>query len=284
MQRTSVSLQENGMLRVFLFGAPRIEHDQQAVPLRRSRALALLAYLATTRQPQSRDTLLALLWPEFDAASARNNLRRELSLLKALLGEDVLIADRLTVAWNTQLDAWLDVAVFEAQIAVWKQHSHPTGTLCAECTATLEIAVQLYCDEFMAGFSLIDSPAFDEWLFFRRENLRQQLAAALQCLIDWHKQRAAYGTAIDLARRWLALDNLHEPAQRELMRLYAWSGQHVAALRQYEECTRLLDIELGVEPELETTDLAAAIKARRLVPPSADPSTGWQDALPPKHN
>ena len=31
------------------------------------------------RQPQERDALLALLWPEFDAPSARNNLRRELS-------------------------------------------------------------------------------------------------------------------------------------------------------------------------------------------------------------
>src|SRR5919205_3874502 len=101
------------MLRLFLFGIPRIEHDGQAVPLRRSKALALLAYLATTRQPQNRDALLALLWPEFDPEDARNNLRRELSLLKTALGEDVLVADRLQIAWSAQVDAWLDVTAFQ---------------------------------------------------------------------------------------------------------------------------------------------------------------------------
>src|SRR5262245_37660143 len=56
----------DGMLRLSLFGAPYIEQNGQVVRLRRSKALALLAYLATTRQPHDRDALLALLWPEFD--------------------------------------------------------------------------------------------------------------------------------------------------------------------------------------------------------------------------
>jgi DNA-binding SARP family transcriptional activator len=78
------------MLRLFLFGTPRIEHHGQAVLLRHTKALALLAYLAVTGQPQDRDALLALLWPEFDAASARNNLRRELSRLKSTLSQEYL--------------------------------------------------------------------------------------------------------------------------------------------------------------------------------------------------
>src|SRR5262245_13564785 len=110
------------MLRVFLFGALRVDLDGQAVALRRSKAQALLAYLAVTRRPQDRDTLLALLWPEFDQASARNNLRRELSLLKAALGQELLVADRQQVAWNTQLHTWLDVAEFQGQLASARQH------------------------------------------------------------------------------------------------------------------------------------------------------------------
>ena len=78
------------MLRFFLFGPPRLEHNGQIVPLRRTKALALLAHIVMTGQPQDRETLLALLWPEFDAASARNNLRRELSLLKTTIDEDIL--------------------------------------------------------------------------------------------------------------------------------------------------------------------------------------------------
>jgi predicted ATPase/DNA-binding SARP family transcriptional activator len=260
------------MLRLFLFGPPRIELNGQAVPLRRTKALALLAYLAATRQPQDRDTLLALLWPEFDEASARNNLRRELSLLKSVLGEEVLIADRLQVAWHDKVAVWIDVAVFQAQLAISKQHAHAASELCAECVAALTMAAQLSTDDFLAGFGLPDSPEFDEWQFFVREELRQQLAAALQSLIGWHRAEGQYDPALAYARRWLALDRLHEVAQRELMRLYAWAGQHSAALHQYEECARLLDAELGAEPEPETTELYRAIKARRLaLPPASAP-------------
>jgi predicted ATPase/DNA-binding SARP family transcriptional activator/DNA-binding CsgD family transcriptional regulator len=251
------------MLRLFLLGGPRIEQGGQAVPLRRSKALALLVYLATTRQPQDRNTLLALLWPEFDLDSARNNLRRELSLLKTTLGAEVLIVDRFQVAWNPRIDAWLDVAAFQGQIASWNKHGHATGALCAGCAAALTTAVQLYTDDFLTGFCLPDSQAFEEWQFFQREELRHQLAEALHALAGWHSAGGAYSAALALARRWLALDPLHEPAQRELMRLYALAGQHSAALRQFEESARLLDKELGVAPEAETADLYDAIRTRQ---------------------
>ena len=124
----------------------------------------------------------------------------------------------------------------------------------------------------MAGFGLPDSPAFDEWQFFETESLRQQLAQALQRLIGWHARQREYGDAIAYARRWLALDSLHEPAQRELMRLYALAGQQAAALRQYQECVRLLEQELGLEPEPETTELNEAIRTRRF-PAEPEPPT-----------
>ena len=70
-------------------------------------------------------------------------------------------------------------------------------------------------------------------------------------------------------------------AHQALMRLYAWSGRHAAALRQYEECARLLDDELGSEPEAETVALYAAIKARRLEPPAArQPASVSPDDVP----
>jgi predicted ATPase/DNA-binding SARP family transcriptional activator len=268
------------MLRLLLFGPPRLEHNGQIIPLRRTKALALLAYIALTGQPQDRETLLALLWPEFDPASARNNLRRELSLLKTTLGAEILSADRLQVCWNGQAEHWLDVADFHAQLALVKQHGHAADTLCAACAAALTTAVQHYTDDFMAGFSLPDSPAFDEWQFFQREQLRHQLATALQALISWQGASGAYGVALAYARRWLQLDGLHEPAQREVMRLYAYAGQPAAALRQYQECVRLLDAELGAEPEPATTALYEAIKARRVAaPPTSALPTAAADAV-----
>ena len=62
-----------------LFGTPRIERDGSLVVVDTRKATALLAYLALTRQQQSRETLAALLWPEYEQSHARATLRRTLS-------------------------------------------------------------------------------------------------------------------------------------------------------------------------------------------------------------
>ena len=54
-----------------LLGPPLVELDGQAVQLGRHKAVALLADLALTRQPHSRDALATLLWPALDQSHAR---------------------------------------------------------------------------------------------------------------------------------------------------------------------------------------------------------------------
>jgi tetratricopeptide (TPR) repeat protein len=112
----------------------------------------------------------------------------------------------------------------------------------------------------MAGFGLRDSAAFDDWQFFQSESLRRELAGALERLARGRGALGEWEPAIAHARRWLALDTLHEPAYRLLMQLYAWSDQRAAALRQYRECVRILGEELGVAPLEETTAIYQAIQ------------------------
>jgi DNA-binding SARP family transcriptional activator/pimeloyl-ACP methyl ester carboxylesterase len=252
--------------RLSLLGAPRLERDAETLTIPRRKALALLAYLAVTGAPHSRETLATLLWPEYDQSSALANLRRELSRLKDGLGEQALTADRLQVELNPQAEFWLDVAAFQSQLKEGLGHAHTQDNLCSECVEALQNAVALYQSDFMAGFSLPDAPGFDEWQFFQAEELRRLLAVALRSLIEAHIFRGEYTQAIPYARRWLSLDSLHEPAHRRLMQLYAWSGQQSAALRQYEECRRILFEELGIQPEAETQALYEAIKTRQLAP------------------
>ncbi|HSM59080.1 MAG TPA: protein kinase [Candidatus Sulfomarinibacteraceae bacterium] len=259
------------MLQIYLFGAPRIERDGDPVSISRRKAIALLAYLAVTGQPHSRDTLAAMLWPDYDQSGARANLRRDLSRLKQSVGDDVLLVDRSQVAMNRDAEWWLDVAAFSSGLQEVSGHRHEEQPLCDECAAQLADVAALYTADFMAGFTLPDSPAFDDWQFFEAEGLRQDLAEGLQHLVDWHVHKRTYEGGIEYARRWLALDSLHEAAHRRLMQLYAWAGQQAAALRQYEECVRLLDEELGVEPEEETTALYEQIKSRQLQPPTPQP-------------
>ncbi len=254
-------------LRLFLLGPPRIERDNVPIALDRHKSLALLAYLVTTRKNHSRDELAALLWPDFDQTSARASLRRVLAALKKEIGEESLDADRDLIGLKPEADMLADVEDMQRRLAECETHGHPPAEVCQACLAPLSEAAALYQGDFMAGFSLSDSPGFEEWLLFQSESLRRDLSGALARLVHGHTAQREFDTAIAYARRWLALDTLNEAAHRDLMRLYAWSDQHAAALSQYRECQEILKKELGLPPQEETTHLYEAIKANRLEPP-----------------
>lgn len=256
-------------LALFLFGAPRIERAGQPVALDTRKAIALLAYLSLTGQPQRRDTLAALLWPDYDQEHARSTLRRTLSALNKALDGACVVADRETIAFHEEPGVFLDIREFQQRIAACQTHAHPEQEICTACLDELAAAARLYQDDFMAGFSLRDSPTFDDWQLLQRDELRRQLARALERLTRGYIARGRYDAAIEFATRWLALDRLHEPAHRFLMRLYAWSGRRSAAVRQYQECARILKRELGVAPLDVTTRLYEAINENRLPPPPA---------------
>ncbi|MBI3359590.1 MAG: AAA family ATPase [Chloroflexi bacterium] len=247
-------------LEMHFLGSPRVELDGVPIEVDTRKATALLVYLAVTGESHSREALAALFWPDYDESHARAALRRTLSALNKALGGAWLNVEREAVGLNRGPDLYLDVEHFHRLLAECLTHGHPTTEACSNCLSPLDQAAALYRGDFLSGFTLRDSPAFDDWQFFQAESLRRELSDALERLTQAQSQNGRIDRAIDSARRWLALDPLHEPAHRQLMQLYAASGQRAAALRQYRECVKVLDQELGVPALEETTRLYEAIK------------------------
>jgi predicted ATPase/DNA-binding SARP family transcriptional activator len=218
-------------LQLSLLGSPRIIIDGRPLTIGRRKAVALLANLAVTAVPHSREHLATMFWPEQDQTRAQANLRRTIYVLNQALGKGWLHSDRDNLSLASGYE--LDVATF---LAVVENHRPPA----------LETAVSLYQGDFLTGFTLRDAPEFDEWQRFQTEQLRHKLAIALQALIRWHSQRAEWEPALAYGRRWLTLDPVHEPAHRTLMQLYASTGRKTDALRQYERCVQNLADELGL--------------------------------------
>jgi DNA-binding SARP family transcriptional activator len=260
-------------LALYLLGPPQIERDGEPVKLDRRKAIALLAYLAVTGESQRRDSLVNLLWPEYDSPRGRAALRRTLYALNRALAGDWLAVDREEIGLHPDAGLQVDVRQFQRYLAECEAHGHPAAEVCPACVSPLTEAVGLVRGEFLSGFSLKDSFNFDDWQLLQAELLRRELDGALERLVDWHSRQREFEPAAAYARRRLALDPLDEGAHRQLMRLYTWSGKRTAALRQYEECVGVLEEQLGVPPQEATTELYTAIQAGQAPPP---PEEGWE--------
>src|SRR6266566_2066296 len=264
---------DQGLLKLAVLGPPKVEIG--GVPLRvdTRKAVALLAYLACSGRRHGRDQLAALLWPDADDAHARAALRRTLSALNHALGAAARVGGDRAGLELVAPAMDLDVRRFRELLAACDAHGHGPERACAACAEPLQDAVALHRGDFMAGFVLRDAPEFEDWQLAEAEALRREQAGALQRLVDAHAILGRWQAAIAGAQRWLALDSLHEPAHRRLMRLYAWSGQRGAAVRQYRACVRVLDQELGVPPLEETTALYQCVIEGRVEPPPAAETT-----------
>lgn len=253
-------------LRLLFLGSPRVEYEGQPVELGRRKSLALLCYLVEAQPYCSREILAAMFWPECDDKRARAGLRQALFSLSETPVGQWLETDRETVSVRHEY-LWVDTIRFNTLLA-----GEPTLEKLSE-------AVNLYRDHFLAGFTLRDSAEFDNWQSLQIQVYQQKLVSALEQLVNL--QIAAHNPekAIEFVQRWLQIDVLHEPAQRQFMRLCAAIGQRAAALRQYEIYVDMLKRELGILPSVEMVRLYEAIKKNEPITLAAH-SAPIRSALP----
>ena len=121
-------------LNITLFGAPRIERDGAAVTVERRKSLALLAYLAVTRQPHGRDVAGHAALARCGcrtrsrrvAPHARGSQRQPRQRLGGCRGG----SDR---AARADAGLQVDIEHFHTALAQVAGHSHPPHRLCDAC-------------------------------------------------------------------------------------------------------------------------------------------------------
>ena len=215
------------------------------LPTRKSRAF--LAYLALSPgMLRSREQLAVTFWGRSAEEQARASLRQTLSSVRRALSSSHSLIDADSDA------VWLEARTVEVDALRFEQ-------LAAErSTESLERAAALYQGELLNGFSLVEEQ-FEQWLSAERRRFHENAVQVFSELAGRHARAEQFIRAIVIVERLLALDPLLEWGHSTLMRLYARTGRREAALRQYEECARILRRELNIAPAEETRRLAAEI-------------------------
>ena len=147
----------------------RLEVVSDSVSLTRFRTLkaaALLAYLSLRKgQPQPREELMALLWPDASLEAARNNLSVVLSSLRHQLEppgtvtERVFTADRQAIGIRAEA-LTTDIEAFQAAVRARRWDEAATA----------------YQGPFLAGF-------YDDWVLLQRETLAQTYSRVIETLV-----------------------------------------------------------------------------------------------------
>ena len=218
--------------------------------LSKPKRLALLAYLASHNDHASRrrDSVVALFWPDMDAAHARGSLRQALRFLRRELGDGVLNGRSEEEIGFEPHSLECDAVTFERA-----------------CDAgRLSEAVQLYRGDFLDGFYVAGGSAeLERWIEGERIRLRQLAARAAAELSQHAEREGNLAQAVEAARQGVALEPDDEKGLARLIALLDRSGDRAGALSTFETFRRRLEKEYDATPSPETAARIQAIRTRQ---------------------
>jgi predicted ATPase/DNA-binding SARP family transcriptional activator len=245
-----------GGLAVRALGPLEVEVDGRRVgpgDWSHARPRELLLLLLCHPAGRTRQEVGLALWPESSAAQVKNSFHVALHHLRKTLGRPERVRfenDRYRIA--PELGVRFDAAEFEAGVKEARRAARDgtPGSL-----EVLRAALALYRGDFLAEESVGD------WHMERRDHLRRLYVDGLVAMGDQLLRAEVNEEAVDVYRRVVLLDDLHEGAHRQLMIGYARMGERLLAIRQFERLAGLLREELSAEPEAETVALHRRILA-----------------------
>ena len=172
--------------------------------------------------------------------------------LRESLGEfeDRLSIDRKKVQWILKDGDSIDIEQFK------QLTTHPNPEAWSQ-------ALALYKGELVPGCD-------DIWLIPIREMLFQTFLDTTGSLLENYEQKRHYKKAISLAKQRLQTETFESLYYHDLMRLYALNQEPNEAIRIYHQYCKILEENLGVEPEESIEDFYFRLKNLKRKPKQTD--------------
>jgi DNA-binding SARP family transcriptional activator/tetratricopeptide (TPR) repeat protein len=239
------------VLEIALTGEPYVRSEGRPWRFKVSNtAWVLLAMLATSERPSTREQLAAILWPGYDRAEGLTNLRRHLHMIAHGLppsSQPWILVDAKTAAWNHAAPATIDAVEFERLLARGADRD----------------AVAMYRGDLLPL-------SYEEIIVAKRERLRAAYLASLERLIAASSSAREFSKVLEYSERLLAADEWREEAVRAWMIAKYESGDGSAALAMYARLVSHLRDEFSAEPAPPTRALRDLISAGSPLPKSTE--------------
>ncbi|MEE8147489.1 MAG: protein kinase [Longimicrobiales bacterium] len=189
----------------------------------------------------TRESAMALLWPQSNPENARHSLSQTLYELRKDLGDDWIetVGEILRAS-----DLESDARSFDDAVAAERYGE----------------ALGLYGGPFLEGTYLVDSGEFQKWVDRQRSGIERMRRKAQHAQTESRLGEGDLDGALAVAHSWVDCDPLDDEAQHTQIKLLAAAGRRSEALSQFEEFERILHVELQVTPLDDTCRLIEQIR------------------------
>lgn len=143
-----------------LLGVPGYSNGHSLPSRMGHKQLLLLTRLLLEPRPVTRESMIAFLWPEADEVRARGSLRQALYVIREVVGNDLLVADRQIVALRESPATDLTRFVQAAYAGHWWE------------------AARLYRGRLLDGVQLKDASDAELWLELERRRVARLFETA----------------------------------------------------------------------------------------------------------
>ncbi|MBA3824142.1 MAG: AAA family ATPase, partial [Ktedonobacterales bacterium] len=229
-----------GNLNITTLGDPQVHHAAVACTFTTRKALALTLYLAVTAQPHTRAHLVALLWPDADAAHGLTNLRQTLGRIRQALGTDAdehLLTPGALVRLDVGVAGTLDLTQVTAAI--------PATTASGVRLA----ALGNYRGSFCETLTLDDAPDFMAWVGAQQAHWDACYDVLAAHEVQGCLARGQAEDAVTLGKAWVRLRPDLEAAYRLLAAAQAAAGDVTGARLTLADCAQVwASLELALDP------------------------------------
>ena len=221
----------------------------------RDKTIQLLQYLISNRQRHAlhKEKIMDHLWEEGDDRDfkvALHGVNKVLEPERPSRTEPSFVI-RQGVSYQLDLDKiWIDVEALEQYVIIGNQ---ALGEDVDVCKSAYKSAIALYQGVYLPN------RVFEDWSSEEREKTQILILGAYVILAELVLNDNPL-ESIRLAQCAIAIDKTWEDAYRLQMQAYIIKGNRPQAIKAYQKCADVLDLEYGIDPLPATKKLLQEIE------------------------